>query len=182
MRVGRKRKSGAKRFPNGQTVPVKDANTRALAQLQPHRRLVPQDVAHDPRAESIMGRLCLNGWLSQDQYEAGVKYRDIVMRYRAVIDAPRGEVSMSGVIVGPWGGGFTLDDAEVDRRRSDYMAAYEALEGGSGHAGARAVASCAVYERREFTIAHVRKGLSALAAHFTGLTRGKKAASSINRR
>lgn len=168
--VGRKRKQ-TRRQPNGQPVRERGIDPRAIAALQPHRRSVPREVMHDPKAESVMGRLRLNGWITEIEYQAGVKYREIVMRYRVVIDAPRAsEASMSGVIVGPWGGNYELDENEVERRRANYNAAYEWLESTAGNAAARAVAHCAVHERRGFIIRHLKSGLEALAEHF-GLTR-----------
>jgi hypothetical protein len=103
--VGRKRKQNIKRQPNGQPSRERGIDPKALAQLMPHRRLVPAEVAHDPKAECLLGRLCLNGWITEIQYQAGVKYRTAIARYRTVIEAPRStEVSMSGVIVGPGAG------------------------------------------------------------------------------
>src|SRR5690349_1689557 len=99
--AGRKRKQNIKREPNGREQRVRDYDPKAIAQLMPHRRLVPAEVAHDPKAESIMGRLCLNGWITDIQYQAGVKFRTAIARFRTIIEAPRSsEASMSGVIVG----------------------------------------------------------------------------------
>lgn len=170
--VGRKRRRG-NREPNGQIQRERGIDPKAIAQLMPHRRDVPHELAHDPKAESVLGRLCLNGWITQIQYDAGVKYREIVMRYKAIIDCPRGEVSMSGIIVGPWGSSFTLDEAEIERRKSSYNAAFEYLESHAGNMGARAVASCAVHERNDFIPRHLKCGLDALARHF-GLTFPRK--------
>jgi hypothetical protein len=90
--VGRKRKKGP-REPNGRVQRVKTIDPKAVAKRQPHRRGVPAALAHDPKAECIMGRLCLNGFLSETQYEAGVKYRTAVLRYRSAIEAPRASVA-----------------------------------------------------------------------------------------
>lgn len=164
--VGRKRRQNVKRQPNGRPSPEKGLDPRAVAQLMPHRRLVPADVAHDPKAESLLGRLCLNGWITEAQYDAGKRYRDIVIRYRAVIDAPKpDERSLSGVIVGPWGGSGAMDDEEAVRRKAMYDAAFIAVSD-SGQRAARAVARCAVHDRREFELVDLRCGLSALVLHF----------------
>lgn len=174
IRKGRKRRIGA-REKNGRAQRDRGTDPKTIAAGHPHRSEVPEAVRHDPKAESVMGRLCLNGWITDEQYQAGVKYRDIVMRYRAIIDAPRESVSMSGVIVGPWGGGMILEAEEVERRKSNYNAAFEWLEMRSGNAGCRAVAHCAVHERIGFTPSHLKSGLDALVEHF-GLTgRGKSA-------
>src|SRR5437763_14031874 len=111
--VGRKRKKGP-REPNGRLKrarAIKEIDPKAVAKRQPHRRGVPAALAHDPKAECIMGRLCLNGFISETQYEAGVIYRTAVLRYRSAIEAPRAsEASMAGVIAEPSGGGAPLSE------------------------------------------------------------------------
>src|SRR5260370_15316092 len=64
--VGRKRKKGP-REPNGRLLRVKAIDPKAVAKSQPHRRGVPVALAHDPKAECMMGRLCLNGDISETQ-------------------------------------------------------------------------------------------------------------------
>ena len=108
--VGRKRKKGP-REPNGRVQRTKPIDPKTVAKRQPHRRGVPAALAHDPKAECIMGRLCLNGFISETQYEAGVKYRTAVLRYRSAIEAPRAsEASMAGVIAAPSGGGSPISE------------------------------------------------------------------------
>ena len=166
--VGRKRKKGL-REPNGRVQRAKAVDPNAVAKRQPHRRGVPAAVAHDPKAECIMGRLCLNGFISETQYEAGVKYRGAVMRYRSAIEAPRAsEASMTGVLAGPSGGGSPISEQRQIEVRNRYMRAFEAIE----QAGAaRDVAHCAVFDRPPFELDKVRRGLDALALHY-GLRKG----------
>jgi hypothetical protein len=166
--VGRKRKKGP-REANGRLRRVKAADPKAVAKLQPHRRGVPAAVAHDPKAECILGRLCLNGFINEMQYQAGVKYRTTVTRYRSAIEAPRAsEASMTGALAGPSGGGSPISEQRQIEIRNRYMRAFEALE----QAGAaRDVAHCAVFDRPPFELDKVRRGLDALALHY-GLRRG----------
>ena len=166
--VGRKRKKGP-REPNGRVQRLKALDPKAVAKSQPHRRGVPAALAHDPKAECMMGRLCLNGDISQTQYEAGVKYRTAVLRYRSVIEAPRAsEASMAGVLAGPAGGGAPISERRQIELRNGYMRAFEAIE----QAGAaRDVAHCAVFDRGPFALDKVQRGLDALAVHY-GLRRG----------
>lgn len=169
--VGRKRKKVA-REPNGRAQRERGIEPNAIAQLMPHRRLVPAELAHDPKAECIMGRLCLNGWLTEAQYQAGVKYRAIVLRYRAVIEAPRStEASMAGVIVGPWGGSSMTEERAIEIR-NEYMRAFEALEGAGG---TRDVAHL-IHDRTQFVLARAKCGLTGLAEYY-GLTKPEKNAS-----
>lgn len=166
--VGRKRKKGP-REPNGRVQRAKAIDPKAVARRQPHRRGVPAALAHDPKAECMMGRLCLNGDISETQYEAGVKYRTAVMRYRSVIEAPRAsEASMTGALAGPSGGGAPISERKQIELRNGYMRAFEAIE----QAGAaRDVAHCAVFDRPPFALDKVQRGLDALALHY-GLRRG----------
>ena len=148
---------------------VKAIDPKAVAKRQPHRRGVPAALAHDPKAECMMGRLCLNGDISETQYEAGVKYRTAVLRYRSVIEAPRAsEASMTGKLAGPSGGGTPISERRQIDLRNSYMRAFEAIE---QVGAARDVAHCAVFDRAPFALDKVRRGLDALAVHF-GLRRG----------
>jgi hypothetical protein len=158
---GRKRKFAIERQPNGQPR-RKAVDVKEVAQTMPHRREVAPEIRHDPMAETKLGRLRLVGRITGPQYESGVKYRDIVGRYRAAICAPRG-------IATPTRGGEMSDEMAIELKQK-YDAAFEALEGGAGNRAARAVAHVAVYDRPDFNIADLRLGLSTLAAHF-GLTR-----------
>lgn len=176
--VGRKRRQNVKRQPNGQPSRERGIDPKALAQLMPHRRLVPADVAHDPKAECLLGRLCLNGWITEIQYQAGVKYRTAIARYRTVIEAPRStEVSMSGVIVGPWGGSHGMTEERQIEIRKQYMEAFEAVD----QSGASRDISHIIHDKHPFAIARVKCGLTALAIHY-GLTNQRKASTAINAR
>jgi len=161
--VGRKRKKGP-REPNGRVQRTKAIDPKTVAKRQPHRRGVPAALA-----QCIMGRLCLNGFISETQYEAGVKYRTAVLRYRSAIEAPRAsEASMAGVIAAPSGGGSPISERRQIEIRNGYMRAFEAIE----QAGAaRDVAHCAVFDRPPFALDKVQRGLDALAVHY-GLRRG----------
>lgn len=176
--VGRKRKN-VKRQPNGQPSRVRDFDVKSAAMAMPHRQGVPASLAHDPKAECVLGRLCLNNKISEIQYEAGVKYRTAVMRYRSVIHAPRGEISMAGVIVGPWGGGHGMTEERAVEIREDYLNAFNVLERNPDGRCARDVAACIVRDQLDFRIEVLRCGLNALAVYF-GLTAPRKSRSAIN--
>ena len=176
--VGRKRRQ-TKRQPDGRTHPSERSeklNRNALAQLMPHRRLVPAAVADDARAECIMGRLRLNGWLTEAQYDAGVKYRECVGRYLGVIiNGPRGDASMAGVIVGPWGGSGPPDEARIIEIRNEYMRAFEAL----AQTGTERHVAHLIHDRSQFILARAKCGLDGLAVHYR-LTKLSKPANAIN--
>jgi hypothetical protein len=73
-RRGRKRKSGA-RYPSGGLVREKQADKITIALRMPHRSGVPRHLAHDPKAESVMGRYSLNGLITPLEYDAGCYMR-----------------------------------------------------------------------------------------------------------
>jgi hypothetical protein len=175
--VGRKRKQ-VKRQPDGRTHP--DSRTdrgidpKVIASRQPHRQGIPLEVVHDPAAESNFGKLFLQRHISQVQYQAGLDWRRIVQKYRSVICAPKPDaVSMSGVIVGPWGGSGEIDPKKAEEWRKEYNEAFEALESGAGNRGTRAVNHWAIYDRGDYALAYLVVGLNALAAHFR-LTKGRR--------
>ena len=66
-----------------------------------------------------------------------------------------------------------LEAEEIERRKSNYNAAFEWLEMRAGNAACRAVAHCAVHERIGFTPTHLKSGLDALVEHFFLTGRGK---------
>ena len=178
--IGRKRKN-VKRQPNGQPSRERGLDPKLVAAGQPHRQGIPLNVIHDPAGETNFGKLMLLKQISQVQYQAGLNWRDIVGRYRAIVGVPRHDpVSMAGVIVGPWGGGGELSQDVIDRRRGEYEEAYCALAK-SGNRPTRAVNHWAIYDRGDYALAYLICGLDALAIHF-GLTRRANQFTAINRR
>lgn len=146
-RRGRKRKSGP-RYPSGGLVREKSIEPNVIAMRMPHRAGVPQDLAHDPKAETVLGRYSLNGLITSLEYDAGVYYRGVVARQLAAIGAPKSDVpSCTGEAMsrGKAGG---LDEDESIRRKFVYDEAYEAVEEGGGQRGAKALARVAVYDER----------------------------------
>jgi hypothetical protein len=172
--VGRKRKQGVRRQPDGTPSNPKGVDPKVIASRQPHRQGIPLEVVHDPAAESNFGKLFLQKHISQVQYQAGLDWRRIVQNYRALICAPKPDaVSMAGVIVGPWGGSGEIDPEKAAEWRREYNAAFEALESGAGNRGTRAVNHWAIYDRGDYALAYLTCGLNVLAAHFR-LTKGRK--------
>jgi hypothetical protein len=178
--AGRKRRQNIKRQPNGQPSRDRGIDPKLVAASQPHRQGIPLSVIHDPAAETNFGRLMLLKHISPIEYQAGVNWRGIVGRYRAIIGVPsQNPASMSGVIVGPWGGGDELTPEQIGRRRDEYHDAYNALSK-SGNRQTRAVNHWAIYDRGDYAIEYLVCGLDALAVHF-GLTRRPNQLNAINR-
>lgn len=176
---GRKRHSG-NREPNGrlQRLPEKDVDTRLVAAEMPHRRDLPGHSQDDSRAESPFGRLLLNGKITPQQYGAGIRYRNIVLRYRAVMSIPpHSPPSMSGILLGKSGGGKGLSLEEVADRRDAYNAAFEYLDQHGGHRCCVAVKTIAVYEHEHehIDIRVLQCALNVLIAHFELTNRNKSA-------
>lgn len=177
LNLGRNRKSGA-REPNGQLQrrPEKPVDTKKIAAAMPHRREVPERHYDHSAAESNFGRLMLNGKITPQQYGAGVRYRNIVLKFRAIMSIPsHSPPSMAGIILGASPGGRGLSEEEIGERRSNYSAATEALEEGAGNRGMRAVAAVAIYEREHYDLRVLQCGLNVLIQHFE-LTANRKSA------
>jgi hypothetical protein len=92
-RAGRKRKQG-KRTPSGRLSRAKaevrmrmaETERQAMATvLEARQRLfgVTERKAKDPMAGTAVGRLCLSGQLSADQYDVAVRYMDARASYQS---------------------------------------------------------------------------------------------------
>ena len=172
MATGRKRKQNVKRQPDGTPANPRGIDPKVIAARQPHRQGVPLSVVHDAAAESNFGKLMLNRHITAAQYQAGLDWQGIVHRYRAVISSPRSEVSMAGVIVGPWGGSGDLDPVDAVDRKYQYDMAFEALSL-AGNRATRAVNHWAVWDRGDYALGDLTRGLNALCEHFR-LTKGSR--------
>jgi hypothetical protein len=61
------------------SVEVEDA--RGIAMRMPHRQHVVEELRHDPRAESLLGGMLLNGHITTAQYQAGLRLRSTAARW-----------------------------------------------------------------------------------------------------
>lgn len=170
--VGRKRKPG-KRWKNGNIVTARNLDPKVIAAGMPHRQAAPAEVRHDPKAVTPFGSLNLKGEITDLQYDAGIRYRDVVLRYQSSINAPRKDApSLSGALMGITGGSF-MSDEEAQRRKDRYDDAFEMLERDAGNHGARAVARWCIYDGDDRPVDDLIRGLNVLVVHF-GLTRNHK--------
>lgn len=89
----------------------------SVALQMPHRAFAV-DECLDTRLVSEIGRLFFRGLLTKAQYDAGVRYGNIVLSYLATTDAPE-----------PFGGDdlHRIEDEECLRRKLDMAAAREVL-------------------------------------------------------
>lgn len=141
---------------------------RALSAEQPHRRHLPPDMRLSEKAETPFGCLNLMGAISNEQFEAGQRYRSIVAEYCSSIGAPLGGF--------PQGRGYPckgepqcglVDGAppcECRRRKIAYDQAFEALAE-VGHRAQVEVAHVAVHGRKCGELAVLLRGLDALVRH-----------------
>jgi hypothetical protein len=129
-----------------------------------------------PELECLLGRLWLTGKISKEQYAAGVRWRELSLRYLAIIGAPYpfarstgfGDVVTSGgefsdIIIG-------VDAWEnLDSIEKAYKRGLDVLKA-KGRRVFHAVQSVVVYEEPEelgdfeFTLYAVKVGLSEIAA------------------
>lgn len=171
---GRKRVSGVEREPNGRIQRERPTDVALIAELQPHRMCLPVELRMDARAENRLGRLNLLGTLSDDQYEAGRRFAQIVNLYKAIIAPPAKPRSLD---IGSVRGRSVIDDEECEARKISYNWAFEALaktamadgstSPGIAHLAQRAVSAVAVHDEEcPTSIDYLRAGLDALARHF----------------
>lgn len=144
-RRGRKRKSG-NRHPGGQLVDEKPPDRKVVALRMPHRQDVPRHLAHDAKAESVLGRYNLNGRITNIEYDAAIWYRGVVQRYRATIHCPSPDPkSIAGETVRGAPTEFTEEEARTRKEACDgaYQAAMEA-----GQKGAKYLARVVVFDEQ----------------------------------
>lgn len=82
-RRGRPRKAGP-RYKSGR-LNVRRLSDDKLAALQPHRRDLPESERLSPKAITTLGQLNLQRRITNEQFEAGERYQQVVNAYRAVI-------------------------------------------------------------------------------------------------
>ena len=144
----------------------------AVALAQPHRRF-----ARTPREAKLgypLGRLCLAGYITEKQHDAGQRWADIVRRYAVLVGLPRENPDSPNVQ--PMSAGLSCiaepDDKVILALRRDYNDCYAALEqaGREAKAGRGPLKTCrqiCVQEMSEsilwpHRIGDLRIGLNAL--------------------
>jgi hypothetical protein len=172
-RKGRKRKTVARREPNGREK-RRPADYRAMAAAWPVRRdLAAADRASE-RAGSVLGRLSLKKLISEPQYDAGQRYAVIVGAYRAMIGMP-GNLAGGGKGYDCIGAADCPADSCVCLARTKrYDDAYCAVR---THAAHLAVNAVAIHDQDipPYQLDHLREGLEALAWHFGILGKRRRA-------
>lgn len=167
-------RSGAKRKWKGST--LVRANVRRICDdelmaAQPHRAILPENVRMSAKAVTLLGRLNLLGYVSDDQYEAGVRYKKLFDEYARSINVPMGD--SGGITAGkgyPCLGQRSCDPCECHKRKVRYNEVLRVLET-AGSRAVHAVAKIAINDMPGPTQDDLRRGLDALVGHFNG-TRG----------
>lgn len=141
VKRGRKRRSG-KREPNGRLsrrqVEVARRNLTDLdleqrnilsVGLDARERIfgVSQQHSRDQKAGSAIGRYCLQGLVTQAQYDAAMMYLEGRIRYHRAVDAPRppGAVDLNAARGRPVG---TENPEQLRKWRDDHEAACKAVQ------------------------------------------------------
>lgn len=164
--VGRKRGNRAR----GSTGRLKQAYENPKAQVlgQPHRLEAKKEHRDRPEAESEFGRLMCNGLITPAQHEAGHRYRQIAMAYRAVVLGAQAATPQSLSLLGGKGGGAEPSRETINSIRKQYNAAFEFL-GDAGRRAQIAVKEHAVFEKKVTTNYErdtLKCGLDKLIVHF----------------
>lgn len=156
-------------------------NYAKLAAQQPHRRGLELpahlserqrakigDPGTHPRAATELGRMALEGLITEAQYIAGEKYARVVGKWRALVGGPRA-IAGNGPGYDCMADCRDTDPCKCRDRQQAFDAAFKAL-GGAG-APARAAVDCVVLADLGLAgdilvLAELRAGLSALDRHF----------------
>jgi hypothetical protein len=172
-RRGRKRKAG-RRQPNGQ--PARDRafvreDVLSVVRRQPHRRRYGE-AFNDERAECELGRLCLEKFITESMYQAGVRYRRDAIAMRRALDAPTPDPK--GMDLQRAGKGHdgeeTKDQAKrAIEARSKYADAFSALKDAGGYA-VYSVNDIVLWDRHRSdmrgSVSHLCAGLRLLMKHY----------------
>jgi len=161
---GRKRKEGVKRDTRGRSRGDLPDEARSVVLGQPNRASLPEALRLDQKAESPLGWLNLMNAITNQEYDAGKRYAEVVARYRAAIGIPDPERRPEA------GQGSEFTREEVTKRKEAYDNAFDCM---GFQAAQKEVAQVAVHERPMTNLKLLRCGLQSLALHF-GLTRGRK--------
>src|SRR5262245_5520444 len=102
---------------------------KATAARMPHRKIASGEDILDPRLEAPVGRLNFTGKISDEAYQAGIRYRGLAIRYLHAIGAPYpfaqccdAEFTISGLMRQP-------RDAECAIWEREHNQAYSAILG-----------------------------------------------------
>lgn len=143
-------------------------NTALMARLRVHK--VPMEKLRDQMAGSYIGRLCLSGELSQQQYDAAQAYLSDRRDYHMAIDAPKqmGAVDLNAV----HGRNHHENIGRSQQAVARFMAAEAAVQNAQNIIGLRgnlyaAIALCVVADvDLHHMVGDVRLALNALAKHY----------------
>jgi hypothetical protein len=88
-KAGRPRKKGVERFPSGKVKPLETEKETKSVAIEARRRIHGKDInAESPFAGYVLGRLFLDGQITEEQREAGDEYAEIMMRYYRAVGVP----------------------------------------------------------------------------------------------
>lgn len=196
MARGRKRKWGVKRTPSGRISQAKNVRQELRDNEAQETERAAMAVALDARARlygatektwkdqkygSVLGRLCVAGEISHEQFEAGRRWLELRSRYLRALDAPNQPLeprSTDGPVraCSQCGAGVLCDECRADwadRVTARYEAAMEALIAETvARRDPSVVASLATIVERDQCMFRMVPGLkialNALARHFSG--------------
>lgn len=143
-------------------------NTALMARWRVHH--VPMEKLRDQMAGSYIGRLCLSGELSQQQYDAAQAYLSDRRDYHMAIDAPKqmGAVDLNAV----HGRNHHENIGRSQQAVARFMAAEAAVQNAQNIIGLRgnlyaAISLCVVGEvDLHHMVGDLRLALNALAKHY----------------
>lgn len=165
-RVGRPRKPAVGRS-KGRIIAAQRERQDApdsVAKAQRVARGATADNFRDPMHGSVLGRLCLAGHISREQFEAGQRWAGVVHRFARAWSIPC--ATPRAIDLNAIGGvSHANDDDEALRRiREAYDDGFYALRS-AGRDATHAVSECVIRDEVPLLLS-LRAGLSALVTHF----------------
>lgn len=138
---------------------------KLLAAAQPHRAWLPPDLRLSEKAGTPLGGLNLTNAISDEEYEAGQRWRVLVGEYRASIGIP--DAANSGGRGYPCLGMSDCERCECLRRKLAYDEAYHELWQ-AGQVAMKIVNRVAVQDEKcpYYGLSALKSGLRMLVRHF----------------
>ncbi len=172
-RRGRPRREEAQRTPSGQISRSRQEPADRLATIMRAKHMgLTIEQSRDQRAESVIGALAIRGELSEGQYAALVRYRDIRADWLRAVKAPGAPASeRKGAGGGDHASGAYIAWVSVSSARyEDARAAL--MRAQCRHRSANLLAAVGYFverdEHHEHMVDDLRLAAEALRAHFGG--------------
>jgi len=125
--AGRPRKEGVERYPSGKIKPFETEKDNMSVAIDARRRIHGMEAANDDAVKSqfagyTLGRIFLDGKITEEQRQAGDEYAEVMARYHRLVGIPFPSARAQSLFsVGGYDGDISADTATRARRASNKM-------------------------------------------------------------